>query len=31
MRKYKIVGGPKVVVVKQGDTESAYKLFEDIY
>lgn len=30
MRKYKIVGGPKVVVVKQGDTESAYKLFEDI-
>ncbi len=30
MRKYKIVGGPKNIVVGKGNTEEAYRLFEEI-
>lgn len=30
MRRYKVVGGPKEIIVKQGDKDSAYQLFENI-
>ena len=30
MRKYKIVGGPKNIIVSRGNDEEAYKLFEEI-
>ena len=30
MRKYKIVGGPQNIIVKQGNSEEAYRMFEDI-
>ena len=30
MRKYKIVGGPQNIVVGKGNTEEAYRLFEEI-
>ena len=30
MRRYKIDGGPKNIVVERGNTDEAYKLFEDI-
>ena len=30
MRKYKIVGGPKNIVVGKGNTEEAYRVFEEI-
>ncbi len=30
MRKYKVVGGPKEILVSKGNTEQAYKMFEDI-
>lgn len=30
MRKYKIVEGPKNIIVEQGNSEKALKLFEDI-
>ncbi len=30
MRKYKVVGGPKEIIVKQGNSEEAYKMFEEI-
>lgn len=30
MKKYKIVEGPKNIIVNQKNSETAYKLFEDI-
>ena len=30
MRKYKIVGGPQNIVVGKGNSEEAYRLFEEI-
>lgn len=30
MRKYKVIGGPKEIIVKQGNESSAYQLFENI-
>lgn len=30
MRKYKIVGGPQNIVVGKGNSEDAYRLFEEI-
>ena len=30
MRKYKIVGGPREIIVRQGNSEEAYQTFENI-
>ncbi len=30
MRRYKVVGGPQEIIVKQGEIGSAYQLFENI-
>lgn len=30
MKKYKIVGGPKEIIVNKGDFDEAYRLFEEI-
>ncbi len=30
MRKYKIVGGPQNIIVDKGNSEDAYRLFEEI-